>query len=117
MWRYGRDLDRTYATTLLSEGRTVNPVALETSWYWFAGISARYTANSIFLDGNTYEDSREVEDWDNEQVPFTAGFAYSSKNWSLTYAFNDLNIIENDDNDVSDEYTRFGTITYAWRVD
>jgi lipid A 3-O-deacylase len=117
MWRYGEQLDRSYATTLLSSGRTTNPVAVDTSWYWFAGAAARYTANSIFLDGNTYEDSREVEDWDNEQVAVTFGLAYSWKDWSLTYAINDLNVIGDNDNDAVDEYTQYGTITVAWRGD
>ena len=117
MWRYGEQLDRTYATTLLASGRIASPVALETGWYWFAGAAARYTANVIFLDGNTYRDSREVDDWDNEQLAVTAGIAYSWKDWSLTYAISDLNVISDNDNDAVDEYSRFGTLTFAWRGD
>ena len=117
MWRYGEQLDRTYATTLLTSGRTTNPVAVETGWYWFAGAAARYTANAIFLDGNTYEDSREVDEWDNEQLAITTGIAYSWKDWSLTYAINDLNVIGDNDNDAVDEYTQYGTLTVAWRGD
>jgi lipid A 3-O-deacylase len=117
MWRYGEQLDQSYGTTMLASGRSTNPVATETGWYWFAGAGARYMPNMIFLDGNTYKDSRKVDDWDHEQISVTAGFAYSSKNWSLTYAINNMNIISNDDNDAVDEYSRYGTITYAWWVD
>ena len=48
IWRYGKDLDRTYATMMLSEGRASNPLALEGSWYTWVGFGAMYVANSGF---------------------------------------------------------------------
>lgn len=32
-----------------------------TSWYFFAGVEGRAVARNIFLDGNTFKDSRSVE--------------------------------------------------------
>ncbi|MEM7564507.1 MAG: lipid A deacylase LpxR family protein [Pseudomonadota bacterium] len=117
IWRYGQGLSRSYATVLLSNDRSANPVAVSSGWHWFAGTGFRYTANTIFLDGNTYTDSRKIEDWEHNQVPITIGFSYASRNWSFAYALNDLNVIDNNDSDVVDEYSRYGTITFAWRAE
>jgi lipid A 3-O-deacylase len=75
----------------------------------FAGAGARYTFNQIFLDGNTWHDSRSI-DYDPEQVAVSIGLAYSWENLSMTFAINDLNVIGDEDKNV-DQYTQYGTLT------
>ncbi len=115
MIRYGTQLSRSYATALLVNQRTANPVATQEGWYLFAGARAGYLANQIFLDGPTYDDDAESIDYDEETLSVTAGIAYSWKDFSLTYAINDLNV--NEDDDGAEEYSEYGTITAAWRLD
>ncbi len=114
MIRYGKDLMRSYATPLLSGSRTSNPVAIKKGWFVYAGVSAGYIFNRIFTDGNTYRDSRSI-DYDHEYISALAGFAYSWQNISVTLALNDTNILENESEDQLQDYTRYGTLTFAWR--
>jgi hypothetical protein len=43
------------------------------------------------------------------------GLAYSWKEWSFTFALNDLNTDEDDDR--AKEYSEYGTFTLAWKAD
>ena len=115
MVRYGRGLRNSYATALLVNQRTSNPVATQEGWYLFAGARAAYLANQIFLDGNTWDDDAEEIDYDSEMLGVTAGLAYSWKDLSVTFAINDLNVLEDDDG--AEEYSEYGTITVAWKLD
>ena len=56
MIRYGRGLERNFANIVLLGQRASNPVSTNEGWYLFGAIGARYLANQIFLDGNTYDD-------------------------------------------------------------
>lgn len=114
MIRYGTQLRRSYATALLVSQRTSNPVAVDEGWHIFFGARAGYLANQIFLDGNTYDDDAEELDYTEETVGVTAGFAYSWKDLAFTFAINDLNA--NEDDDGADEYSEYGTVTLAWRL-
>ena len=115
MVRYGDQIERTYASALLVSSRTSNPLAAETGWYVFAGLRARYLGNQIFLDGSkSYDDDFEEIDYKEDTIAYTAGVAYSWKNWSFTFAITDLNADADDD---AEEYTEFGTFTLAWRAD
>jgi hypothetical protein len=53
-------------------------------WYIFAGIDARAVARNIFLDGNTFQDSRHVD-----KIPLVEdsqlGFALTFRKFRLTY--------------------------------
>lgn len=114
--RYGDQIERNYASTLLVGSRTANPIATETGWYVFAGLRARYLGNHIFLDGSkSYDDDFEEIDYQEDTIGYSVGVAYSWKNWSFTFALNDLNVDEDDD--VAEDYTEFGTFTLAWRAD
>lgn len=77
-------------------------------------MRAAYLANSIFYDGNTYKDSRSVDDYKNEVVSVIVGYAYSWKNIGVTFAIGDLNVLE--DEGVLKEATEFGTLTFVWRA-
>jgi hypothetical protein len=114
--RYGDQIERNYASTLLVGSRTANPIATQTGWYVFAGLRARYLANHIFLDGSkSYDDDFEEIDYQADTIGYSAGVAYSWKNWSFTFALNDLNLDEDDD--VAEDYTEFGSFTLAWKHD
>ena len=118
MFRYGSGLERTFATALLATSRTANPIATDSGWYLFGGVRASYLANQIFLDGNTFDDDDdESVDYDETQVGLTAGLAYSWKNFSFTFAMNDINVNEDSDNESAEDYSEYGTFTLAWRLD
>ena len=55
-----------------------------TSWYFFAGVEGRAVAHNIFLDGNTFKDSRSVD-----RNPFIGdvqfGFAMTVQNVRFSY--------------------------------
>ncbi len=118
MIRYGAELRKSYAMALLINSRTTNPVATQGGWYVFAGASANYLANHIFLDGSkSYDDDLEEIDYDAESVAVTAGLAYSWKKWSLTFAMNNLDVLNDSDGDPNEEFTKYGTLTVAWKLD
>ena len=115
MVRYGKQLSRTFAQALLVGSRTMNPVATQSGWYVFAGARAAYVGNNIFLDGSkSYDDDFEEIEYQEDSISATLGLAYSWKAFSLTFAMNDLNI--NEDDDASNEYSEYGTLTAAWKV-
>ena len=115
MVRYGRELRQSYATALLVNSRTTNPVATRAGWYVFAGARAAYLERQIFLDGSkSYDDDFDEIEYDEEIVGVTTGIAYSWKEFSLTFAMNDLNV--NEDDDSAEEYSEYGTLTLAWKL-
>ena len=116
MYRYGRQLQHSFTTALLTTSRASNPVAVRSGWFMFAGVNARYLANQIFLDGNTFDnDGQESMEYDNEAVGVTVGVTYAWQKVSLAFAMSDLNVIE--DNEQAGEYSQFGTLTLAWKHD
>lgn len=62
--RYGRQLPDDYGPPRIQPGlpgsADFSPVA-DFGWYLFAGIDGRAVARNIFLDGNTFLDSRSVD--------------------------------------------------------
>ena len=114
MYRYGRGLERSMATALLMYSRTASPVAIRSGWFVYGGVNARYQANQIFLDGNTFDnDGQESMEYDNEAIGITTGIAYAWQNYSLTFSISDLNVLEDDDE--TKENSQFGTLTLAWK--
>ncbi|TQV85956.1 lipid A deacylase LpxR family protein [Aliikangiella coralliicola] len=114
MFRYGTDLSRTYATELLNTTRTSNPAAIDGGWYIYTIVNSGYLFNQIFTDGNTFRDSRSI-DYRNEFVGISIGLAYSWKDYSLSVAFNDANLISDDSEEQLKNLTEYGTITFAYR--
>jgi lipid A 3-O-deacylase len=116
MIRYGAELRQSYAMALLGQSRTTNPIATQGGWYVFAGARASYLANHIFLDGSkSYDDDYEEIDYDPERVSVSAGLAYSWKKVSATFAMNNLNVLNDSDGD--EEFSKYGTLTVAWKPD
>jgi len=118
MIRYGAELRKSYAMALLGHSRTTNPFATQGGWYVYAGARASYLANHIFLDGSkSYDDDYEEIDYDPERVSVSAGLAYSWKKVSATFAMNNLNVLNDSDGDPDEEFTKYGTLTVAWKLD
>lgn len=114
--RYGRGLAGTIAHTLFDSSRTANPTAVNGEWYFYAGVNAGYVFNQVFTDGNTYRESRSI-DYQREYIGVTAGLTYSWKHASLSFAYNNANIIQsNQDTDTLNNVTQFGTVTLAWKL-
>ncbi len=113
--RYGRGLNRSYASALLNNSRTTNPVAIDNGWYVYAGVTAGYTFNQIYTDGNTYRDSRSI-DYDHERLGVTAGLAYSWQRFSITLALSDANILDTRSEEELEDLTQYGSLSIAWKL-
>lgn len=62
--RYGKRLPSDYGPPRIQPGLPgsgVFPPASDFGWYLFAGIEGRAVARNIFLDGNTFRESRSVD--------------------------------------------------------
>jgi hypothetical protein len=113
MIRYGRNIEKTYSTVILSNDRSSNPINIDSGWYVYASMSVAYIANIIYLDGNTFKDSPSV-DYDPLQVDLHVGFAYAWKNFSVAVVRNNLNWVHNDDR--YSDIREYGSITFLWRM-
>jgi hypothetical protein len=86
--RYGRGLPRDDGPLRVQPGAPgsgLYPARDDFGWYVFAGVDGRAVARNIFLDGNTFRDSRSVD-----KKPFVAdlqvGVALSWRKARLAYA-------------------------------
>lgn len=115
MWRYGARLTQTFMAPLLSTMRTTNPVAIEGDWYAFAEASSSYTFNQVFNDGNSFRQD-DAPDYDRSLLHASVGYAYSKRDWSLTFAISDVWPLSGDvDEALAHRGLKFGTFTIAWR--
>lgn len=112
--RIGNGLDHSYASVLLNTARTSNPIALNDSWYFYAGLTASYIFNQIYTDGNTFRNSRSV-DYYHQRLGFNAGLAFAYKRLSVSMGFTDQDIFDNNSGDPINDLTQYGTVTVAWR--
>ncbi|WP_041524311.1 lipid A deacylase LpxR family protein [Gilvimarinus agarilyticus] len=108
--RFGRGLQRSFATTLLQQGRTSSPAAVERGWYVYAGFEADYVFNNILVNGNTYRDSPSA-DLRHEQMSFTTGVSYAWDAVSLTFGYKSGTKIDTHDS----SRDNFGTLSLAWK--
>ena len=51
-------------------------------------------------------------EYDNEVIGVILGMAYSWQDFSLTFILSDLNVANDN---LTDDYTQFGSLTFAWR--
>lgn len=65
-------------------GRTLFTPSQANGWYAFTGITGRYMAHNLLLDGNTFESSPDVDrrPWVGD---FLAGVAFSINRWNLAF--------------------------------
>lgn len=116
MLRYGRNIEDSFATFLLAESRTSNPIAVNKGWFVFAGVELGYTFNQIFTDGNTYRNSRSI-DYDHNNNMLSSGLTYSWGDMALAFAINSPFSIGSDEDDREmDKFTRYGTVTFSWQI-
>nr|WP_264193954.1 lipid A deacylase LpxR family protein [Marinomonas algarum] len=114
--RYGRGLASSFATVLLSQSRTSNPIAVDQGWFVYAGVEMTMIGNQIFTDGNTFRDSRSI-DYDHNYNVFTSGITYAWEDMSLAFAINaPFSLTEESQNNDLDKFTRYGTLTLAWQI-
>jgi hypothetical protein len=113
--RYGRGLSRSYASVLLNNSRITNPVAIDNGWYLYAGMTAGYTFNQIYTDGNTFQDSQSI-DYGQERLGVTAGLAYSWGKISITLALNDANILDTRSEEELEDLTQYGSLSIAYKL-
>lgn len=109
--RFGHGLQRSFATTLLQQGRTSSPAAVERGWYVYAGFEADYVFNNILVNGNTYRESPS-SDLRHEQMSFTAGISYAWDDVSLTFGYKSGTKIDTHDS----SRDNFGTLSLAWKL-
>lgn len=80
------------------------------SWYLFSGVEGRAVARNIFLDGNTFADSHDVE-----KVPLVmdanAGIAFTYGAARLSYAL----IYRTKEFQKQDDPSVFGTVSLGYR--
>ena len=116
MYRYGRNLKKSYPTILLTDNRMSNPTAVDSGWFVYAGLQAGYTFNQIFTDGNTFRDSRSI-DYDHTNTLFSTGFSYAWEGIAVAFAINTPFTINGDEHDRKmDRFSRYGTLTFAWQL-
>jgi hypothetical protein len=111
--RYGRNIEDTYSTAILSNDRTTNPIHVDDGWYIYAGTSINYIANIIYLDGNTFRDSPSL-DYDPVQLDFHVGFSYAWTNYSISLALNNIGNFSSDDEFADSR--EYGSLTFLWRM-
>lgn len=80
------------------------------SWYLFSGVEGRAVARNIFLDGNTFADSHDVD-----KMPLVAdlnaGLALTYGPARLSYAL----IYRTKEFDKQDDPSVFGTVSFGYR--
>jgi hypothetical protein len=80
------------------------------SWYLFGGVDLRAVGRNIFLDGNTYRDSANVN-----KKPFVvdaqAGLALQTGDWRLAYTY----VTRTEEFEGQGEQQDFGALALSWR--
>jgi hypothetical protein len=79
-----------------------------TGWYLFVGVEGRAVARNIFLDGNTFQNSRSVE-----RIPWVGDFQYGLvfDIWSVRISF--TNVLRTREYRTQDKRDRFGAFTVS----
>ena len=114
--RYGRGLEESYVTTMFANSRMLNPSAINYGKYVYFRVQTGYLFNQIFTDGNTFRDSRSV-DYEHEFIELSVGLAWSWKNYSVSFAVSDANILQSGvEEETLKNLTQYGTLTFAWRL-
>ncbi|MGF1660711.1 MAG: lipid A deacylase LpxR family protein [Rubrimonas sp.] len=79
-------------------------------WQLFAAADAMLVGRNLFLDGNTFRDSRSV-DTNPAFVEFSLGGAYRWENVSLSYA----HVLRSPEFDTQDDWAVFGSVNLRFR--
>ena len=109
--RAGTGLQKSFSTAALLTGRISNPMAIDGGWYMYAGVTADYVHNQIFINGNTFRDSPSAN-LRHEQYGLYGGISYSWDNVSMSLSYQEGSAL--DTNATARE--EFGALTLAWRL-
>ncbi|NVJ61916.1 MAG: lipid A deacylase LpxR family protein [Gammaproteobacteria bacterium] len=112
--RYGRYMADTYSSVLLNDDRTTNPININNGWYFYAGVSANYIGNLIYLDGNTFRESPSIG-YDRLQFNGQFGLTYAFDGFSISLARNNIDLKK--DNKSLARLKEYGSMTFLWRLD
>ncbi len=114
MLRFGKNLEHSYASVLYASTRTMNPISIGAeNWNIYIGLTAEYTFNQIFTNGNTFQDSSTL-DYKHEKIRSTLGISYSWKSYAFSFAINDLNIMNNKQE--TKQLDKYGTLSLAIKL-
>lgn len=80
-------------------------------WYLFAGVNARAVARDIFLDGNTFRDSRSVSDRNPLVADLQGGLAITAGRARVSFTY----VHRTEEFAYQDGPSRFGASTISWR--
>lgn len=109
--RAGSGLDKSFSTVALLAGRTNHPIAVDGGWCLYAGATANYVFNQIFIDGNNFQNSSST-DLKRQQYALLGGVSYAWDDLSLTLSYQDLGPLDTEHKGRQE----FGAVTIAWRL-
>lgn len=111
MLRFGQNLPLDYGPPRIQPSRGFFLSRNGFSWYLFAGIEGRAIARNIFLDGNSFRDSRSV---DKEPLvgELEFGIAFNWRDWRLGYT----HVLRTREFESQDEADEFGAISLSMRL-
>ena len=107
--RVGRDLPSDYGPLRMQPGLTGTGrfvPADRFAWYAYAGFEGRAVARNVFLDGNTFRDSRSV-DKEPLVADFSLGVVGAWRSFRVSYAY----VVRSKEFPAQGELTRFGSLT------
>ena len=112
-FRFGSDLPQDYGPPRIrpaAPGSDSFQPRGSFAWYLFLGGEGRAVARNIFLDGNTWKDSRSVD-----KIPLVAdvygGIAVTYDNWRVTYT----QTVRSPEFDEQSEFDSFGAFSVSYR--
>ena len=108
--RWGQGLHNNFSSALVFPIEKLNTAHNSANgWYLFANTSAFYVANDIFLDGNTFRNSHQV-DLIHLQYGVSLGVMANIYNWNFVY-----NLVQlSDQYHGQNESSRFGSFTISY---
>lgn len=109
--RYGRQLPRDEGPLRVQPGPPgagLYAAGDDFGWYLFAGVDGRAVARNLFLDGNTFEDSRSV-DKEAFVADLQIGTAFTWRGARLSYA----QVLRTREYDHQRDPTDFGALTLS----
>jgi lipid A 3-O-deacylase len=114
MARVGRDLPLDYGPpriqpSLPGSGHFESRKGLH--WYGFAGVDLRAMGHDLFLDGNTWRDSRNVEK-DTYVGDLQLGFALSFERVRVAYT----HVLRTREFKTQDRRLSFGSVSISWQM-
>lgn len=111
--RFGYDLPADYGPPIIAPNLTGSDFFIpekDFGWYLFAGAQGKAVGRNIFLDGNTFTNSRSVD-----KYPFAgeleAGIVFTLHSMRIGYTqtFNTKEYVG------QSQYNNFGAVTLSWR--